>query len=309
VAEERSAGSGLTLQLREKPHGGALLSAVLICPSGSDASRREMIVLIHGFNNDADEADASYQGFRQQQRQLGEDRLLQLDALRADMFWPGDADWKALDGLDFLGYPLAVTTAREAGARLASYFAAMSHLQSVHFLGHSLGCRVVLETIEALQAAGGPSIGRVCLMAAAVPTFMVEPDGRLAKGLRACERVLILYSDADKVLRFAFPAGQSVADGHEGFLPRALGYHRPRPGLPGRVDSIEAAGADHGDYWGHKVRAPVTQFIARQVAEFFNFGASVREVEARLPGSEVEVASRPGTEQARAAGTERSIGL
>ena len=308
MAEACGARPGLTLQLREEAHGGALLRAVAICPMGGDAVRREMVVLIHGFNNDAEEAGRSYQGFREQQRLLDEAQPWPLDEILADLFWPGDADWRALDGLDFLAYPKAVTTAREAGTRLATYLASLPQLQRVHFLGHSLGCRVVLETIRALQAQGSLAIGRVCLMAAAVPTFMVEPDGRLADSLRACERVLILYSDADRVLRFAFPPGQSVADGPEGFLPRALGLRRPRPTLPGRVDCVEASGADHGHYWGHSVHSPVTQFVARQVAQFFGFGAAVREVEARLPLNSAAVAERASAEGSRAAGVERGLG-
>lgn len=168
-----------------------------------------------------------------------------------DFFWPGDADWSGvLDKADFLVYPTAVNTAPHAGQRLADYLLMLPNLVVLNFVGHSLGCRVVLECIEAMARVNAPVIRRVVLMAAAVPTFMVQAGGVLARAVQTAQSVVVLHSADDPVLHYAFPPGQTIAGIGEGFLPVALGRFGPPPGMAGQVEEHRVAGAGHSDYWG-----------------------------------------------------------
>jgi pimeloyl-ACP methyl ester carboxylesterase len=234
---------------------------------------------VHGFNNHYGEAATAFQGFRDQQYRR--DPSLPsptLETVLADAHWPGDAAWGAADLVDFFVYPFAVGTARKAGPILADFLGRMPNLEIVHFIGHSLGCRVVLETILALAAR--PQVGRVCLMAAAVPVFQVEWGGRLESAMVRAQQVLVLYSGSDIVLTGAFPPGQFAAGRGEGVRPVALGHERPPPTVAGTVDAIEISGAGHGDYWGHSDTEPSWRATAR-TGDFMEFGKRVRAIGAR----------------------------
>lgn len=270
---------GLKFQLRQAVEGGDLLAEVRQESSRDPAGRREAVVLVHGFNNHEGEAGTAYFGFRNRQYLRAFPTLIPpaLEEILADLFWPGDAAWGLFDLVDFLVYPAAVGTAREAAPRLARHLRSMPNLLTVHFVGHSLGCRLVLETIADLARNGGPHVGKVCLMAAAVPIFKVQEDGPLADAMTYAEQVGILYSDNDPVLRYAFPPGQTLARGDEGFFPTALGLYGPVPGVPGKLDPFHIGGARHGDYWGNSQKPP-SGLAADRIAEFFKFATWERSV-------------------------------
>jgi hypothetical protein len=241
----------LVLSVREAPEGGNLAVSVTSDPAFPPSSARELIVLVHGFNNHMGEAAEAYEGFRDRQYPLANVSPPALEPRLGDFFWPGDADWTGLlDKADFLVYPTAVNTAPEAGQRLADYLTALPNLIVLNFVGHSLGCRVVLECISRLPPASRPAIRHVVLMAAAVPTFMVESGGALASAVEAAASVVVLHSTSDTVLHYAFPPGQTIAGHGEGFLPVALGRFGPPAGMVGRLEQHEVKGARHGDYWG-----------------------------------------------------------
>lgn len=270
---------GLSLSLRNDPEGGTLCDPVLQSPLPDTYARREAVVLVHGFNNHYGEAATAYLGFRNQQyRRL--DTLIPpaLEALFADTHWPGDAAWGIADCVDFLVYPAAVGTARQAGFILAEHLLQMPNLEIVHFIAHSLGCRVVLETIRYLG--NRPQIGKVCLMAAAVPVNKVEWGGELALAMTRPSRVLVLYSASDLVLSATFPAGQTVAPGDEGFFPTALGHERPPSSVAGTLDAIDINGAGHGDYWGHSDTEPSWRATAH-AGDFLELGRHARTINAR----------------------------
>lgn len=270
---------GVIFQLRHLLEGGELRRTVLELPKEGGAARREAVILVHGFNNHYGEAATAYLGFRNQQ--YGRDPSLMsptLETVLADAHWPGDAAWGAVDLVDFLVYPFAVGTAKEAGPVLADFLSRMPNLEIVHFIGHSLGCRVVLETILAMDAR--TQVGKVCLMAAAVPVFQVEWGGRLESAMVRAQRVLVLYSGNDIVLSATFPPGQFAAGRGEGVLPTALGHERPPPTVAGTVDAIEISSAGHGDYWGHSDTEPSWRATAR-VGDFLEFGKRVRAIGSR----------------------------
>jgi hypothetical protein len=294
----------LVFQLREKLEGGELLPSVQQIPLLDPYARSEAVVVVHGFNNHYGEAGDAYYGFRVRQYDRATPQLLPpgLERILADLFWPGDAAWWGLfDLADFFVYPAAVGTAKEAGPRLARHLRLMPNLRTVNFVGHSLGCRVALEAIEYLRQNGGPTVGKVCLMAAAVPLFKVKSGGDLAGAIEHAAEVRVLYSDDDWVLRDTFPPGQTLARGDEGFFPTALGLKGPL-GVSARIDSFDITDAGHGDYWGHSKQPPAS-IAADRIAEFFQFGSWSRPLASREAGT----APRPSSSDSRDVGHSREI--
>src|SRR6202158_616727 len=248
----------LQFYLRAKPEGGKLLVPPELRGLPDALARRECLVLIHGFNNTDSEAADAYFGFRLREKDIfATPDVRGFERRFGDTYWPGDADWWSFfDKVDFLIYPSAVHTAVKAANELVELLWQMPNLERIDFIGHSLGCRVALETLLLLRTRTLPLIGRVVLMAAAVPSEMLERDGRFYSLLTdlAAEgtSVRVLHSMQDPVLHYAFPPGQALAGGNEAST-RALGRFGPSPWMPGFHSTLterEIAGAAHGDYCG-----------------------------------------------------------
>jgi hypothetical protein len=117
----------------------------------------------------------------------------------------------------------------------------------VVFIAHSLGCRVVMETLRNLVNTPVRVLG-ICLMAAAVPVSTVAPGGDLRSGAQLSDKVYILYSPADRVLHWAFRPGQFRA--HLGTFPEAVGrFGNPFHRLYTVFDNVVNTALDHGDYY------------------------------------------------------------
>jgi pimeloyl-ACP methyl ester carboxylesterase len=275
----------LQFYLRTKTEGGKLLvpgelKAILDAPA-----RRECLVLVHGFNDADSEAAEEYFGFRTRQKEIfGIPDVTDFDRRFGDTFWPGDADWWSFfDKVDFLIYPGAVHNAVQAAKELAELLWRMPSLQRVDFIGHSLGCRVALETMLLLRTRTLPIIGRVVLMAAAVPSEMLERGGKFYRLLTelAAEGtdIRVLHSKQDSVLHYAFPYGQSLAGRNEA-SDRALGRFGPSPWMPGFRSTLterEIAGAVHGDYWGPS-KTPASLVATEDAGRFLSLGQIGRDV-------------------------------
>lgn len=292
----------LVLSVRDTPEGGRLTIQVNSDPASPPSAAHEMVVLVHGFNNHMGEAGESYQAFRDRQYQKQQASPPAFEDLLGDFFWPGDADWGIFDLADFLVYPEAVNIAPHAGERLANYLNTLPNLRLVHFVGHSLGCRVILECLGDLRR----EIGRVVLMAAAVPASMVAQGGALAGAVSSAKSVLVLHSTSDKVLLFAFPPGQTIAGEGEGILPVALGRYGPPAGMAGPPDQFPIPGADHGDYWGVTTRKKSEEsprnIVAGHIADFLKLGRRTRQ-----PGVPRAPASKTLTGLPRQSAEERTI--
>lgn len=273
----------LQFYLRQKAEGGAILVPADIRGSADEKTRRECLVLIHGFNNTDSEASEAYLGFRRRQNEIfSPPDPATFEHRFGDAFWPGDADWWSfLDSVDFLVYPSAVHTSVHAGAELASALLRMPNLEQVDFIGHSLGCRVTLETLLVLRGRALPRVRRVVLMAAAVPSEMLEPGGKFYNLLTAMAAegtvIDVLHSMQDTVLHYAFPPGQSLAGGREGSA-RAVGRYGPSPLMPGYRGTLtdrEIGGAKHGDYWGHS-RTDPSRVATEEAGRFLALGPLAR---------------------------------
>jgi hypothetical protein len=270
--------------LREKLEGGNILSPGKFADDRVAASRTSCVVMIHGFNNTDGEAAIAYHGFRERQIEAFGTTLEILDAKLGDTFWAGDADWGWFDFADFGVYSRAIGHAHQAANELVALFKRMPHLLEIDFIAHSLGCRVAIEAIHHLVAAGeGGRIRRVCLMAAAIPMEKLEPGGDFYGTLAALAangtQVFVMHSRQDKVLQFAFSLGQSMGGPGERSA-RALGRDGPNPLMPGyhgTLDEMPMTGADHGDYWGHSAK-PIARESAKWAGQFLGFDNRGRDV-------------------------------
>ncbi len=264
------------------------------------ACRRRLLLLIHGYNNDLQAGEEAYRGFEAMQRELTD---LDEDAPVAggrlmQIYWPGDADWGIVSPLF---YPWSIGRARQTATALADTLARAareSGHKQLDIVAHSMGCRLTLELLKELRNKSDISVGRVVLMAGAVPTFMLEPrpdrhELRDAYDKVLSEAGLSLYSPSDVVLSYAFPLGQSAATG-EGFFPTALGHEFWADAVaPVNLTQKENPGADHSDYWGWKQK-PRSLACAREantrIKEFLRF---------EQPGDRTSVEREPAERETR----------
>jgi hypothetical protein len=140
------------------------------------------------------------------------------------VLWPGDSRW-----LPYLDYPVEGSEALKSGQLLAEYIATkFTTANTISFTSHSLGARVVLETIRNLPSS--INVKTVTIMAGAIDDTCLHDEYRDAAG--RIGKISVLSSQCDDVLKWAFPVGNLVA----GILTRespywhgALGRFGPNP--------------------------------------------------------------------------------
>ena len=217
---------------------GALLALGARAPLG---------FLLHGFNVDRSAGRQGLSEFGRLLRAAHPDLAGTLVAV----LWPGD------DLLSPLTYALEERDADETARRLAALCTRTLRLREPpSFVAHSLGCRVALETMARLHAAGLGSAHAV-LMAGAVDADCLARADRYRACVAAARSVAVLHSGADLVLRLAFPLGDAVAGFlFGGYTRTALGLAGPRPGPrrePAPAPAVSALsltrfGVGHFDY-------------------------------------------------------------
>ena len=232
------------ISVREEGTGGGV-GAPRATPDGWLDGRRHVVLLVHGYNADTDDARRSFDAFL---------RMLPARFPPAGrVYWPGDADWGIFSAAS---YPWKIPVARDAAGHLAGF---VSKLRGpgggpieLTLVGHSLGCRVILELLEDLSwlKATRAVVRVVVLMAAAVPHDLLEVGGLLRRSALGPLHRHVYFSDDDRILRFAFPVGQAAAQllGMEpGDSLEAVGLHGHPVSYPSR--SRDLSGNRHSDYW------------------------------------------------------------
>lgn len=166
--------------------------------------------------------------------------------------WPGD------HGIGGLSYSFEGQDADDTARNLSAFIKSEVRAATcVSFVGHSLGCRVVLETLRRLCAGSSRPVQRVCLLGAAVDADSLARAGLYRRAVAGAERVAVLASKGDRTLRLAYPAGdllQAVVFWKDDF-GFALGYRGPRrhrgsevPGTVWAQRIPRRARFRHGDY-------------------------------------------------------------
>jgi hypothetical protein len=217
-------------------------------PVGDDEVRasvagKDVVLAIHGFNVSRPHGVASLAGLKAALDLPPNYRFF-------GVLWPGDF-W-----LPVVDYPWEAAHAVTAGRKLAKY--ANDHFgaaNSISFISHSLGGRVLLEAVQNL----GRPAAQVCVTAGAVDDDCLI--GQYLKAERNAGRIAVLSSVKDKVLQLAYPAGDFVSDvllgDNDSPWRAALGRKGPRPPVVPPVfeqaippdAGCDHQGYDHGDYF------------------------------------------------------------
>ncbi len=200
--------------------------------------------------------------------------------------WPSDSIISVFGAQ----YPWRVETAISAGVKLAEYLQKIAGKRNpelqVQFVGHSLGCRVVLSAVKELAKDDqNVPVVRLLLMGAAVPVGDCAEEGRwpdkvsdlfgAAQGSEVSENSdVILYSRNDRVLSVLFPLGERLArrrDPESSGSFEAVGL-KGGPGRPRWTKEIDSCGIKHTDYLSDRsalryVAELLGRLIDRQLAE------------------------------------------
>jgi hypothetical protein len=146
---------------------------------------------------------------------------LPASAVFVGLLWPGDSE-----SLHALSYPVEPKNAIDAGNLLAPFLDAnFQNVASVAFSSHSLGARVVLQTISQMQL----PVRRAILMAGAIGDDCLTSEFQDVQS--KVEVISVLASKEDEVLRWAFPIGDLASDFVDDDHPwweSALGRFGPR---------------------------------------------------------------------------------
>jgi pimeloyl-ACP methyl ester carboxylesterase len=245
----------VTLSYREDAVGGEVSARPKISDELAIKQAQHLVLLIHGYNNDTQAAKDAYEGFHARQRDLDAGERYGIGLTFVEVYWPGDAAWGFASFLFYMG---SIKRAIKTAGHLADYLTRnIGNLVRIDIVAHSMGCRLATELLRTLgNQPITPQIERIVFMAGAIPTFMLEQRNPSRRLRPSYDQVLrdgarSLYSGSDMVLALAFPAGQSLAPGEEGFLPTALGHAKwTDPTVPNNLDQQQNPGAGHGDYWG-----------------------------------------------------------
>jgi pimeloyl-ACP methyl ester carboxylesterase len=234
-------------------YGGPVRAHVNDLHNLRSKNRRNILILVHGFKNTTSDANASYK------LQLG---LLEKHFMRSPaapdaiifFHWPGNFGW-----VGATGYPWDIRRAVESADRLARYIADYPRPSDpgafkVTIIGHSLGCRLILEMLNRLPPRARLSVQVVSLMAPAVPVELVDIGGDLHPTILSPRHILKCFSHHDWVLRFAFQNGQQAAYAlgiEDEFYGEAVGLkgHPTAMGIPIQTRH------GHSDYWGNRAVA------------------------------------------------------
>jgi len=185
-----------------------------------DAIRgREIFFVVHGFNVNQNDG-LQHLGYWMDNLQIG-------NAIPIGILWPGDCIVPI-----FLDYVVEGHEAIHSGKELAKFLNdQLSVAASVCFASHSLGARVVLQTISGLSP--GIRVRRTVLMAGALDDTCLTNEYKNAAN--RVEEISLLASKKDDVLSMAYPAGnflQGIIDRGHPYWHAALGREGPAQPYP-----------------------------------------------------------------------------
>jgi Alpha/beta hydrolase of unknown function (DUF900) len=212
-------------------------NAVYSVPDLTSAIRgRDVLLITHGFNvNQAEgiETLGNWAG------------LLNVgNAVPVGILWPGDARW--IHGVD---YPIEGNESIDAGNLVAAFLNKSSTpALSLSFASHSLGARLVLQTIAGLD----PSrrVQRLLLMAGAIDNTCLSVEYVNAAG--RADSISLLASRSDDVLKWLFPTGNFLG----GIFTHGSPYVHEAIGREGPSTDVTPPAKLHADWqipdsWGY----------------------------------------------------------
>jgi hypothetical protein len=225
------------LDVRLNPVGGNLAASVAISQGTSisdyqgldrdqlltDIRGQNVLIGTHGFNVNRADGIACLSNW---------EGLLQLNrpSVFVGLLWPGDSIWA--HGLD---YPEEPRIANDAGLLIALFLdATFADAASISFASHSLGARLVLQTMSRMNL----PVRRAMLMAGAIEDNCLDKE--FARAEAKVGKISVLASKKDEVLSGLFPLGNLIggiiAEGHP-WWHAALGHCGPSKPKPNNFES------------------------------------------------------------------------
>jgi hypothetical protein len=210
------------LDFRSADVGGAVVPGRLTLKTSTldDLQQcSEVVFLVHGFNVDRPDGAAELGRMAPLLVSLGEGAAVAV-------LWPGDSS------IGPASYPFETNKADDSAVELAKYIGDnLPQHPRISFIAHSLGSRVVMQTLRQLWIMSIP-VSQVCLMAAAIDNDSLCEVAEYRAATQYAARVAVLYSPSDQVLKYAYPAGNLLS----AFIhwsstgDAALGFTGPRAG-------------------------------------------------------------------------------
>lgn len=201
---------------------------VTLLPNQSPDWLAPMTLYIHGFNSNPWESNESFVALMETMR-----NVTHLPGYLTNNGWL--VTWQGYISLGLsrnaptvskAAYPFQIPSAKLAARALYEYITKESKgVARINIIAHSLGCRVTLEMLGLF--AQSPSTVKVtfpfvAFMAPAIPVYFFDRVADIyQRSIARAEKVIVLHSTRDLVLKMAFPVGQTAAG--EGFYPAAVG--------------------------------------------------------------------------------------
>jgi Alpha/beta hydrolase of unknown function (DUF900) len=254
----------------------------------SELTNKRLVILVHGFAVPATDATSTYQSFLNALIK-SDDRLAQRTFCAYWGFhWPGDHGGSRLvrGTASKATFSIRIELANQAARQLAGLLSRLERDQEVYFVAHSLGCRVVMQTLFEIGIWSasrstewtGAKVKGAFLMAAAVPWMFCDkepedgnPDDVPRYFHRRAGEPLewVFFSAKDWVLNRPFHAGEWLHGEGGGEAVGRNGFP------PGRWDHPVETKLRHSGYWLEKQRV-----ILGKMPEMLGL-ATLRELPAR----------------------------
>jgi hypothetical protein len=179
------------------------------------------------------------------------DEYLQLAApnIFVGVLWPGDSVVPIVD------YPTEGGVAQDCGRRLAEFCNhACAQAQTLSFVSHSLGARLVLEAVAGLAR----KARSVCLTAGAINQDCLVSE--YSDATSNAQHFSVLASRKDWVLEVAFSIGDPLSDLlHPDHTPFEVALGRAGPSLPAPAVVIPPWQIADRENYGHSSYLPPSQ--------------------------------------------------
>jgi hypothetical protein len=230
------------------PAPGGLLTLATWDETKAQLQNKHVCFLVHGFNVDR---DGGYTGLGALAQEMTGDGILPglvAPGVAADLktagvdvivpvLWSGD--WYLP-----INYPFLLPDIRATADHFADFiWSSATQMAEVSFVTHSMGARVVMETVQRAVANAGsktiPAFDTALFTAGAIPDDCLDlPDFAAAVG--AFRQIGVVSSMSDTVLSGDFPSGNAVEQAlwaNDHGSDRALGRYGPalKPGSPARA--------------------------------------------------------------------------
>ena len=213
---------------------------------------RNVLFGVHGFNVNYREGARSFGLLDAHLGLAGSDVFI-------GVLWPGD--W----WIPAVNYPFEGDDAMKCGRLLADFCSQhLAQAQSISFVSHSLGARLVLEALTHLDRRAR----MVCLLAGAINRDCLSSEYAFATSM--ADEIFVLASHNDTVLRLAFQIGDPISnilDHDHGFFRKALGYDGPpSPADPPVIFPWQIADQDNYGHGSYLPPADATRWV--RVADY-----------------------------------------